>query len=102
MTRALALLANKNWCCTCGNEPCDGLDCGVYLPGQAPRQKAAPKSADEMRAIRAKAWATRRAARTLALLALLTLTACIERPRPITASDMEQIARDLTPPREYR
>lgn len=46
--------------CICGNIPCDGLDCGVYLPGQAPRKKAAPKTADEMADIRARAWATRR------------------------------------------
>ena len=29
------------WHCTCGNTPCDGLDCGVWLPGQAPREQAA-------------------------------------------------------------
>ena len=46
--------------CICGHTPCDGLDCGVYLPGRAPRKVPAPKSADELRAIRAKAWATRR------------------------------------------
>lgn len=51
------------WRCECGNDPCNGLDCGPYLPGRAPRKKAAPKSPDELRAIRAMAWATRRAAR---------------------------------------
>lgn len=48
------------WHCTCGHTPCDGLDCGVYLPGQAPRRKPVPKSPEEMAAIRARAWATRR------------------------------------------
>lgn len=37
-----------------------GLDDGVFLPGQAPRKKAAPKPADEIAAIRAAAWETRR------------------------------------------
>jgi hypothetical protein len=41
-----------------------GLDDGPYLPGRAPRRKPTPKSPEEMRAIRAKAWATRRAALT--------------------------------------
>ncbi len=47
--------------CDCGQSPCTGLDCGPYLPGQAPRKKAAPKIPEELAAIRAKAWATRRA-----------------------------------------
>jgi len=51
---------NRYWHCECGNTPCDGLECGVYLPGEAPRKKAAPKSSEEMRLIRAKAWETRR------------------------------------------
>ena len=38
-----------------------GLDDGPYLPGRAPRKKAAPKPADEIADIRARAWATRRA-----------------------------------------
>lgn len=38
-----------------------GLDDGPPIPGRAPRKKADPKSADELRAIRRKAWATRRA-----------------------------------------
>lgn len=38
-----------------------GLDDGPYLPGCAPRKKPAPKSSEEMREIRARAWATRRA-----------------------------------------
>lgn len=46
--------------CICGHHPCDGLDCGVFLPGEAPRKKAEPKSPEELAAIRAKAWATRR------------------------------------------
>lgn len=46
--------------CVCGNEPCDGLDCGVFLPGQAPRKQVAPKSPEETARIRADAWATRR------------------------------------------
>lgn len=38
-----------------------GLDDGPYLAGRAPRKKAAPKSPAEMKDIRARAWATRRA-----------------------------------------
>lgn len=38
-----------------------GLDDGPYLPGRAPRKRPAPKPAAEVAAIRAKAWATRRA-----------------------------------------
>ncbi len=37
-----------------------GLDDGPYLPGHEPRKKPPPKSAEETRAIRARAWATRR------------------------------------------
>jgi hypothetical protein len=37
-----------------------GLDDGPYLPGMAPRKKAAPKPAEEVRAIRLRAWETRR------------------------------------------
>lgn len=37
-----------------------GLDDGPWLPGHAPRKKAAPKSASEIAEIRARAWATRR------------------------------------------
>lgn len=44
------------WHCICGNEPCDGLDCGIDMS----RKKPAPKSAEEMADIRARAWATRR------------------------------------------
>jgi len=58
MSADVAKVAAK---CVCGLTPCSGLDCGPYLPGRAPRKKPAPKSADELRAIRAKAWATRRA-----------------------------------------
>lgn len=47
--------------CVCDHDPCDGLDCGVFLPGQAPRKKPAPKSAAEISEIRARAWAARRA-----------------------------------------
>lgn len=47
--------------CVCGHTPCDGLDCGVFLPGEAPRKKMAAKSPEEMAEIRARAWATRRA-----------------------------------------
>lgn len=49
------------WRCACAQVPCVGLDCGVYLPGQAPRKKASAKTPAEMAAIRAKAWETRRA-----------------------------------------
>jgi hypothetical protein len=38
-----------------------GLDDGPYLPGRAPRKKPPPKSREELAAIRARAWATRRA-----------------------------------------
>jgi len=48
------------WHCTCNRNPCDGLDCGVWLPGRAPRKQPAAKSAEEMASIRAQAWATRR------------------------------------------
>lgn len=40
-----------------------GLDDGPYLPGRAPRKRAAPKSPEAMRGIRARAWATRRSTR---------------------------------------
>jgi len=49
------------WHCECGNAPCNGLDCGVYLPGRAPRKQSAPKPPAVMAEIRARAWATRRA-----------------------------------------
>lgn len=45
------------WKCVCARSPCDGLDCGVYLPGQQPRRPAARKMTDEARA---RAWNTRR------------------------------------------
>lgn len=54
-------MADLMWRCVCSQAPCVGLDCGVYLPGQAPRKKAAAKTPAEMAAIRAKAWETRRA-----------------------------------------
>lgn len=38
-----------------------GLDDGPYLPGRAPRKKPPPKTPEKLRAIRARAWATRRA-----------------------------------------
>jgi len=56
----------RAWVCACGNAPCDGLDCGVML--NPPRRKPAPKSADELASIRAKAWATRRARATLSAI----------------------------------
>lgn len=37
-----------------------GLDDGPWLPGRGPRKKAKPKSAEEIKNTRAKAWATRR------------------------------------------
>tara|TARA_R100001244_G_scaffold2541_1_gene3946 strand:+ start:15206 stop:15451 length:246 start_codon:yes stop_codon:yes gene_type:complete len=38
-----------------------GLDDGIcFLPGQAPRKRAAPKPPEVMREIRSRAWATRR------------------------------------------
>lgn len=48
------------WHCICGHTPCEGLDCGVWLPGEAPRRKPAPKPPAVIAAIRARAWATRR------------------------------------------
>jgi len=38
-----------------------GLDDGPYLPGKAPRKAPTPKTPEELKAIRAKAWTTRRA-----------------------------------------
>lgn len=49
------------WHCECGHDPCDGLDCGVYLPGHAPRKPLPARTAAEHAVTRAKAWATRRA-----------------------------------------
>lgn len=37
-----------------------GLDDGPYLPGKAPRKKPEKKTPEELRAIRLKAWETRR------------------------------------------
>lgn len=37
-----------------------GLDEGPWLPGRAPRKRPKPKCSDELRAIRNKAWKTRR------------------------------------------
>ena len=48
------------WKCTCGHDPCDGLECGVYLPGREPRRKPTPRTPEEISAIRAQAWTTRR------------------------------------------
>ncbi len=42
-----------------------GLDDGPYLPGRGPRKRPATKTAEESRAIRARAWETRRMKRTL-------------------------------------
>lgn len=39
-----------------------GLDDGPWLPRCEPRKKPTPKTTEEWKAIRAKAWATRRAA----------------------------------------
>lgn len=59
-----------DYCAICGVEAAfqhdhkpdqTGLDDGPWLPGQAPRKKPIPKSPKEMREIRARAWATRRA-----------------------------------------
>ena len=65
-----------NKCCFsyCGDDVCDcgmaplmagwqgggGVDDGPFLPGYPPKRKPAPKSAEELKVIRAKAWATRR------------------------------------------
>ena len=37
------IMTSADWCCICGNTPCDGLDCGAYLIGQTPRKKPEPK-----------------------------------------------------------
>jgi hypothetical protein len=37
-----------------------GLDDGPYLPGCAPRKKPEPKTPEELKTIRARAWETRR------------------------------------------
>lgn len=59
-----------DYCTTCGGQLTwkhdhkpdqSGLDDGPWLPGHAPRRKAAPKPADEVREIRSRAWTTRRA-----------------------------------------
>ena len=61
---------SEEYCAVCGQQlscrhdhkaDLSGLDDGPYLPGCAPRKKAEPKSAEVMRDIRARAWATRRA-----------------------------------------
>jgi hypothetical protein len=51
----------SEWLCVCGSEPCNGLDCGVYLPGRKPRKVPHKKTASEMAQIRQRAWETRRA-----------------------------------------
>lgn len=58
-------------CAVCGRDMTDwyhdhktdnsGLDDGPYLPGCAPRKRLPPKSVEELKAIRERAWATRRA-----------------------------------------
>lgn len=60
-----------NICPTCGGAETrgahdhkpdlSGLDDGPWLPGHGPRRKPAPKPPEELAAIRARAWATRRA-----------------------------------------
>ena len=46
--------------CVCDHDPCIGVDCGVFLPGQEPRKPQPIKSAAEHAEIKARAWATRR------------------------------------------
>lgn len=67
--RDAAIPAGTDCCATCGQVlgwPHDhkpdqsGLDDGPWLPGRAPRKKAAPKSAKEVSETRKRAWATRR------------------------------------------
>lgn len=41
------------WHCTCGNTPCDGLDCGVWL--HAPRKQPAPKTPEQIAELEALA-----------------------------------------------
>lgn len=55
-------MTDADWCCVCGNVPCNGLDCGAYLLGHTPRKKPAPKPPQEISDIRKRAWVTRRAA----------------------------------------
>lgn len=48
------------WSCICESDPCTGLDCGVYLPGRAPR-KQSHRPTELLSDDRKRAWATRRA-----------------------------------------
>lgn len=48
------------WQCVCGNEPCDGLECGVWLPGHAPRKQHVITDPASYSAARRRAWETRR------------------------------------------
>jgi hypothetical protein len=57
----LALVVTIVGYCECGHTPCDGLDCGVYFPGCAPRKKPAPKPPAVVRDMKLRGWATRRA-----------------------------------------
>lgn len=60
--REAALLGSLSQCGFPDNKSdLSGLDDGPFLPGRAPRKKPAAKSADDLRIIRSKAWATRRA-----------------------------------------
>ena len=56
----MAKFQDDDWRCVCGNTPCDGLDCGMWLPGCKPRKTPTPKSAEAASKIRAQAWETRR------------------------------------------
>ena len=47
-----------DWICVCETTPCVGLDCGVSL--RRTRRKPEPKPPEEIAAIRAAAWKTRR------------------------------------------
>lgn len=56
----IIITANVAGECVCDHNPCDGLDCGVFLPGQQPRKRPALKTPEQMADIRARAWETRR------------------------------------------
>lgn len=54
-------MTSADWCCICGNTPCNGLDCGPYLFGKTPRKTPEPKPPHVVSDIRKRAWETRRA-----------------------------------------
>jgi hypothetical protein len=57
---AQELLGVSEWVCVCGNIPCDGLNCGVWLKGQKPRKQPRKQNPIEASEQRRRAWETRR------------------------------------------